>query len=100
MTTIQSVDFSPGPIYTYKRYDPCNNIIQCDENPSLPVFTTTSTRGLMDNLKHTVIECETSADKSVKIRGEIDWKNKRIAVEGVSKTFSEVKRKLGGVFSQ
>jgi hypothetical protein len=99
MTTIASPDSSSVPVYTYKRRDPGNNTIQCEENPSLPVFTTTSTRGFMDIIKHTLVECETGGDKSVKIRGEIDWKNKRVTVEGVSKTFSEVKQKLGGAIS-
>ncbi|KAF7771723.1 hypothetical protein Agabi119p4_6034 [Agaricus bisporus var. burnettii] len=101
MSTTAAPESPSVPMYTYKRYDPSNNIIQCEENPSLPVFTTTQTmsKGLMKILRSTAVVCETGGDKSVKIQGEIDWKNKTIAVEGVSKALSAAKQKIGGTFS-
>jgi hypothetical protein len=99
MTTITKADSSPVPVYSFQRYDPGNNTIQCDENPHLPVYTTTTTKSLLGILKQTLVVCETGEDKLVKVQGEIDWTNKKITVEGGSKKFSEVKHKLGGFLS-
>jgi hypothetical protein len=100
MTTFARADFSSAPVYNYKRYNAGDNTIRCDEDSSLPVFTTTTTRGITGDLKHTSIVCERGDNKSVKIQGEIDWKNKRITMEEVSKRIPEVRQKLGGLLSQ
>jgi hypothetical protein len=96
---------TPGvPMYNYKFRDAGNNMLTCD-NPNLPIFTIETTRGLMEVNKNTLVICtfqqgELASAGAGKVQGEIDWKNKRITVGNVSKTFKQAKHKIGGTFSQ
>lgn len=47
----------------------------------------------------TIVVCETGGDKSNRIQGEIDWKGKKMIIEGMTKTLKEAKHKIGGTFS-
>lgn len=97
MTTMAAPN--PGvPTYNYKFHDAGNNEIKSDD-PSLPTFTITTTRGFMDAPKRTIVVCMTGGDKPSKVQGEIDWKAKKITVEGESRLLSQAKHKIGGTLS-
>jgi len=84
--------------YIFKRYDAGNNEINA-EDPALPTFHITTTRGMGGTNKLTTLVLTTSGDKPSTVQGELDWKSKKITVGGVSKTFKEAKHKIGGTFS-
>lgn len=90
--------------YTFTNYDVQNSaVIPSDEKSGTIGFHITTERSMIDAPKRTVFY-KTGADGQLKegeqvIVGRIDFKEKKIEVGGVSKTFAEVKQKTGGTFS-
>lgn len=90
---------SDSSIYVFGFYDVGNNEMKA-EDPTLPTFQITTTRGMTDTIKLTTLVLTASGgDKPSTIQGELDWKAKKITVGSVSKTFKEAKHKIGGTFS-
>jgi hypothetical protein len=91
--------------FTFTNYDVQNSaVIPSDEKSGTIGYHITTERSRLDSPKRTVFY-KTGADGQLKegepevILGKIDFKEKKIEVGGVSKTFAEVKTKTGGTFS-
>ncbi|KAH8818872.1 hypothetical protein DL96DRAFT_1560379 [Flagelloscypha sp. PMI_526] len=92
--------------YTFTNYDVQNSaIIPSDEKSgTIGYRITTERRSIIDSPKRTVIY-KTGADGQLKegepqvILAKIEFKEEKMEVGGVSKTFAEVKQRVGGTFS-
>ena len=79
------------PTFTFSDYDTGNSLIVPDQEGP-PSFTIRTQRGFMDQLKHTTLTAS-----GMDLSGAIDWTKKTMEIKGVTKPYTEVKDKIGGV---
>ena len=84
------------PTFTFSDYDIGNSLIVPDQQGSTP-FTIRMQRGFMDQPKRTTL---TASGVESTLDGAIDWKNKTMEINGVTKPFAEVKHKVGGALNR
>ncbi|KAJ7824092.1 hypothetical protein B0H14DRAFT_2597472 [Mycena olivaceomarginata] len=96
--------------FTFTNYDIQNSdVVPNDGSPSESVgFRVVTERSWMDNPKRTTLyrgntlsaeSANQARGGGLKVIGRIDWKEKVLEVNGVSKPFKEVRNWAGGVFS-
>jgi hypothetical protein len=84
------------PAFTFSDYDIGNSLIVPDQQGSMS-FTIRMQRGFMDQPKRTTL---TTSGMEGTLDGAIDWKNKTMGINGVTKPFAEVKHKVGGALNR
>lgn len=110
---------APAAFYKFNFYDACDNVLTLPDDPiQRPVFKITTTRtpsgGARERTVVKFLPSSASAsapdggaltdekqeeEKDLVPEGGIDWRKKKISVGEVSKSFKEVRRKIGKAMS-
>jgi hypothetical protein len=82
--------------FAFTNYDIGNSRIVSSQD-GISSFTIRTKRGFMD--MHILTTITPDGKGAAALGGAIDWKKKTLTLNGVTKPFAEVKRKIGGALS-